>query len=312
MKVTERPEHDPNGPTSSTDLPSLDGSTGGNGGDNSAMSDGNLAVKADIATDDAQHLREEDGLHELKQPISENPDPEPNEPTSSMNLPPILTGGIGGTGGATDDHGDLGEGAHIDVQDFSEEESLYGALNQQSSESADDPRGPSSKSLPILKGGRGGNGGSSGNIGGAGGLGEGAHLSTDHVWFFSEIHGGIGGTGGMGGIEGGVGGVGQGATISIGLLSVEERMLSRPSRLPVLSVGEFCQEYHLSGNIRSLLDKCGFETAEAIFEVSDADLKVAGFKSGQIAEVRRALQVFIYKSQEHDLLDGPIATSSSV
>ncbi|KAF7331201.1 hypothetical protein MSAN_02438800 [Mycena sanguinolenta] len=299
MKVTERPEHDPNGPTSSTDLPSLDGSTGGNGGDNGAMSDhGNLAVKADVATDDAQHLRGEDGLHELKQPIGENPDPEPNEPTSSMNLPPILTGGIGGTGGATGDHGDLGEGAHIDVQDFSEEESLYGALNQQSSESADDPRGPSSKSLPILKGGRGGNGGSSGNIGGAGGP--------------CEIHGGIGGTGGMGGIEGGVGGVGQGATISIGLLSVEERMLSRPSRLPVLSVGEFCQEYHLSGNIRSLLDKCGFEAAEAIFEVSDADLKVAGFKSGQIAEVRRALQVFIYKSQEHDLLDGPIATSSSV
>ncbi|KAF7331198.1 hypothetical protein MSAN_02438500 [Mycena sanguinolenta] len=252
----ENLDHDSNGPTSSTNLPSLDGVIGSNSGDNDTIDDnGDFGEGAHIAADDAQHFSEED-LYELNQKISESTEDDPNLNASTL-----------------------------------------------------------SKRLPILKGGRGGNGGSGDRIGGAGGLGEGVHLSPDHVWFFSEIHGGIGGTGGKGGIEGGVGGVGQGATISMGLLSVEARMLSRWTRLPDLSVGHFCQEYHLSGKIRNLLHEYGFETAGAIFEVSDLDLKVAGFKSGQIAELRRALQVLMYKSQNNDLVDSPIgprATSGSV
>ncbi|KAJ6476324.1 hypothetical protein C8R45DRAFT_1009619 [Mycena sanguinolenta] len=236
----------------------------------------------------------------------ENPNHDTSGPNLSTNLP-VPDGAIGGNGEdntTIGDNGDLGEGAHMatdDAEPFSEEDSLDES-NQQISDH--DPNGFTS--LPILNGGTGGSGGGSQNKGGAGGRGEGARISIDLVRLFYAINGGCGGTGGPGGEEGGMGGVGQGPTILVGLLSEEGRKLSRSDRLPILSLDDFCQKYHLSGKIRSLLDEYGFETPGAIFEASHTDLGVAGWKLGQIAELRRALQVFVYKSQEPDLVDSPI------
>jgi hypothetical protein len=65
--------------------------------------------------------------------------------------------------------------------------------------------------------------------------------------------------------------------------------------LPNLSVAQFCQKYCLSEGIRNALEDYGCSTAGALFEVSEGDLKDAGFKGGHIAELRRALKQFVAK-----------------
>ncbi|KAJ7260865.1 hypothetical protein B0H12DRAFT_1106766 [Mycena haematopus] len=141
-----------------------------------------------------------------------------------------------------------------------------------------------------ITGGRGGHGGQSNKKGGGGGRGEGPQLATEDVQRFSAINGGTGGDGGWGDDEGGVGGLGQGPKFSKQLVSGVE---GKTYRVPTLSVGEFCRQYRVSEKIRKLLDEEGFETAASLFEVSDATLKDAGFKSGQIAELKRALKEFL-------------------
>jgi hypothetical protein len=60
-------------------------------------------------------------------------------------------------------------------------------------------------------------------------------------------------------------------------------------------VAEFCRDYKLSDKIHKLLDDGGFETVGALFEVTDTDLKEAGFKIGHISELQRALKNFASK-----------------
>ncbi|KAF8150308.1 hypothetical protein K438DRAFT_442351 [Mycena galopus ATCC 62051] len=60
-----------------------------------------------------------------------------------------------------------------------------------------------------------------------------------------------------------------------------------------MSLSEFCRQYRVSDKIRRQLDKQGFETVGALLEVSDTSLRKAGLKSGQIAELKRALEEFV-------------------
>jgi len=63
--------------------------------------------------------------------------------------------------------------------------------------------------------------------------------------------------------------------------------------VPNLSVAEFCKEYRLSDEIRELLQNEKFETAGAVLEAAEGNLEKAGFKQGQIAELKRALREFL-------------------
>ncbi|KAF7367859.1 hypothetical protein MSAN_00850400 [Mycena sanguinolenta] len=68
---------------------------------------------------------------------------------------------------------------------------------------------------------------------------------------------------------------------------------SKPVVLPVMSVDEFCGKYNLSQNIREQLKKEEFQTAGSLLEVSESTLQNAGFKSGQIADLKKALKDFL-------------------
>ncbi|KAJ6553028.1 hypothetical protein B0H19DRAFT_1155495 [Mycena capillaripes] len=78
-------------------------------------------------------------------------------------------------------------------------------------------------------------------------------------------------------------------------VSIQE--LSDTIRVPNLSVAAFCKEYALSDAILRRIEKAGFETAGALLETSDSDLKAADFKPGQIAELKRALKDFLFKNR---------------
>ncbi|KAJ7196311.1 hypothetical protein B0H12DRAFT_1082038 [Mycena haematopus] len=76
----------------------------------------------------------------------------------------------------------------------------------------------------------------------------------------------------------------------------EQHFLSvtaKPVTLPVMSVDEFCRQYNLSENIREHLTKEEFQTAGSLLEVSESTLQAAGFKSGQIADLKKALKEFL-------------------
>jgi hypothetical protein len=61
-------------------------------------------------------------------------------------------------------------------------------------------------------------------------------------------------------------------------------------------VNEFCQQYHLNQGICKLLNDAEFESAGALLEVAEGNLERAGFKQGQIAELKRALREFLSTS----------------
>ncbi|KAJ7359331.1 hypothetical protein DFH08DRAFT_931886 [Mycena albidolilacea] len=63
--------------------------------------------------------------------------------------------------------------------------------------------------------------------------------------------------------------------------------------LPNLSVAEFCRQYRLSDEIHRLLETEKFETAGAVLEAAETNLEKAGFKQGQIAELKRGLREFV-------------------
>ncbi|KAF8150277.1 kinase-like domain-containing protein [Mycena galopus ATCC 62051] len=63
--------------------------------------------------------------------------------------------------------------------------------------------------------------------------------------------------------------------------------------VPNISVLDFCLQYRVSDKIRQLLDEEGFETAGSLLEMSDMSLKEAGFRVGQIAELKRALKELV-------------------
>ncbi|KAF8155028.1 hypothetical protein K438DRAFT_1863074 [Mycena galopus ATCC 62051] len=60
-----------------------------------------------------------------------------------------------------------------------------------------------------------------------------------------------------------------------------------------MTVTEFCCKYNLSDNIRQRLEEEEFKTAGAVLEISETTLQTAGFKSGQIADLKRALKEFL-------------------
>lgn len=74
-------------------------------------------------------------------------------------------------------------------------------------------------------------------------------------------------------------------------------MDGRTIQVPQLAVADFCNQYGLSQKIHDLLTEEGYETAGALLEVSDVTLKDANFKSGQIAELKRALKEFLFTNQ---------------
>ncbi|KAF7373287.1 hypothetical protein MSAN_00537700 [Mycena sanguinolenta] len=151
------------------------------------------------------------------------------------------------------------------------------------------PSDASMMNRPNVYGGRGGHGGPSPLKGGRGGLGEATLVATEDVHRYREIHGGFGGNGGWGGVQGGGGGVGQATTISKQLVSD-----AKAYNVPNMTVADFCHQYNVSKKIRKLLEDEGFETAGALFEVADTTLKNAGFKSGQIEELKRALKEYYH------------------
>ncbi|KAF7373269.1 Kinase-like protein [Mycena sanguinolenta] len=129
-------------------------------------------------------------------------------------------------------------------------------------------------------------GGKSDQKGGGGGLREASHITTQDIEHFAEISGkffsesmvqriqaGIGSDGGSGGSEGSMG-----------------QVLEFLGRVPRISIGEFCRKFHVNEEIRKLLEEEGFETARALLELTDAELRRVGFKDGQIAELERALK----------------------
>jgi hypothetical protein len=65
-----------------------------------------------------------------------------------------------------------------------------------------------------------------------------------------------------------------------------------------LTLAEFCLKYQVSDTIRGLLEADGFETAGALLNVSEKDLKEDGFKRGHIAELKRALREFVHRGSE--------------
>ncbi|KAK7007865.1 hypothetical protein R3P38DRAFT_1621920 [Favolaschia claudopus] len=67
----------------------------------------------------------------------------------------------------------------------------------------------------------------------------------------------------------------------------------KPFYVPAMTVAEFCQTYDLGENIRNRLEDEEFRTAGSLLEVSEATLQTAGFKSGQIADIKKALKEFL-------------------
>ncbi|KAF7331219.1 hypothetical protein MSAN_02440700 [Mycena sanguinolenta] len=118
---------------------------------------------------------------------------------------------------------------------------------------------------PAIRGGIGGDG-----------VGEAAHMSL------AMVQGRVGGQGGEG-VTIGAGGMGEASKFSEPLYEGDA------SDTPSMSVDDFCQQYHVSEEIRKLLEEEGFEATGDLFQVSEDNLREAGLKDKQIAEVKRAL-----------------------
>jgi hypothetical protein len=154
-------------------------------------------------------------------------------------------------------------------------------------------------------GGYGGDGGK-GETGGAGGLGEAPSVALEDVKVFGNfkgkqrhqphgllpahlfIQGGKGGNGGEGKNKG-PDGIGQEIKFGKPLISFD----GKAGRVPVVTVDQFCRTYHLSNTIRKSLVQEGYETVGALLWEYDTDMKNIGFKSDEIAEIRRALEEFV-------------------
>ncbi|KAJ7450554.1 hypothetical protein FB451DRAFT_1186664 [Mycena latifolia] len=74
----------------------------------------------------------------------------------------------------------------------------------------------------------------------------------------------------------------------------------RAVSVPTRTVPQFCEKYGLSDKIRERLTDAGFQTTGGIVEVSEMSLRRGGFKSGHIAEIKRALKEWLYNHGEPD------------
>ncbi|KAJ7450014.1 hypothetical protein B0H11DRAFT_2078075 [Mycena galericulata] len=67
---------------------------------------------------------------------------------------------------------------------------------------------------------------------------------------------------------------------------MDENSMAYP---PDLEIVKFCTRYNLGDEIRRLIEEQGIETAAGLLDVGDLDLQELGFKVGQIAELKWAL-----------------------
>ncbi|KAJ6461675.1 hypothetical protein C8R45DRAFT_1220661 [Mycena sanguinolenta] len=63
--------------------------------------------------------------------------------------------------------------------------------------------------------------------------------------------------------------------------------------VPDLPIKDFCENYRLDEKIEKLLKDQAFDSAGALLEVSEEDLRAVGFKLGQVAELKRALREWL-------------------
>ncbi|KAJ6490000.1 hypothetical protein C8R45DRAFT_1096964 [Mycena sanguinolenta] len=156
--------------------------------------------------------------------------------------------------------------------------------------------------------------------GGLGGLGGGGRLQQagrlvgdDRVT--SLVHGGTGGAGGVGqGPAIRVGWPGDDAGFKVGeIAEIHRAIRALPNEVEFGNTGAhvnpdppvpahhveslvttdvFCQKYALGPDIQGKLARKGFQTSIALFETSATAMKEAGFKTGELAELSRALQSF--------------------
>jgi hypothetical protein len=110
---------------------------------------------------------------------------------------------------------------------------------------------------------------------------------TEHN--FTLCEGGVGGDGGEGVRDtGGQGGMGE--AVDFGWTDPLLLRGANAVDVPDLPVVGFCENYKLSDKIFKLLEAEGYEMAGALLEASESSLAMAGLKSGQIAELKRALK----------------------
>jgi hypothetical protein len=63
--------------------------------------------------------------------------------------------------------------------------------------------------------------------------------------------------------------------------------------VPPMKISDFCHQYCINTNVLELLEKSGFETAGALLDVTEDNLKDVGLQPGNIAEMKRALREFL-------------------
>ncbi|KAJ7744240.1 hypothetical protein DFH07DRAFT_963774 [Mycena maculata] len=77
------------------------------------------------------------------------------------------------------------------------------------------------------------------------------------------------------------------------VIIIEDNKRDKQVCVPALAMDEFCRKYGLSDTIQQTLAKEGFQTAGALLETSEASLKDAGLRIGEIGELRTAFRVFL-------------------
>ncbi|KAJ7161802.1 hypothetical protein C8R43DRAFT_947317 [Mycena crocata] len=141
----------------------------------------------------------------------------------------------------------------------------------------------------IIRGTRGrgvgGAGGKGAERGGNGGEGEGPRLGGLKSHLFAQIYGGTGGVGGESLKVAGDGGRAHRPDFGVSTLS---EGIVIPSGNMIMA--DFCNEYLVGANIAKLLADAGFQTAAALFFISDIDLFDKGFTVVHLAELKVALR----------------------
>ncbi|KAJ7030443.1 hypothetical protein C8F04DRAFT_1113683 [Mycena alexandri] len=138
----------------------------------------------------------------------------------------------------------------------------------------------------TLNGGTGGNGGESKKIGGPGGRGAASQISLEDA---DRFRGALGGNGGKGDERGGEGGVGEGNKFGKRLIPLVN------GKVPYLKIVDFCEQYNLEDEIREPLTRHGYVSVKGLLGVTDTTLEKIGFRDGDIAELKSALEEFVAK-----------------
>ncbi|KAF8217095.1 hypothetical protein K438DRAFT_1926008 [Mycena galopus ATCC 62051] len=63
--------------------------------------------------------------------------------------------------------------------------------------------------------------------------------------------------------------------------------------VPPMTISDFCHQYGINTSVLHLLEEAGFETAGALLDVTEDNLKDVGLQTGSIVEMKRALREFL-------------------